>query len=69
MPSAPYPDPVPGGPPRSGHRHTTHCYWDVLACGWSCPPAGPAPVAAPTVGTAGTLDAAQPAGPLAVAPV
>jgi hypothetical protein len=38
MSSAPLSAPVPGGRPRSGHRHTTRCYWDVRACGWHCPP-------------------------------
>jgi hypothetical protein len=48
MPSAPHPVPaVPGGRRRSGHSHTTRCYWDVQVCGWHCPPpADPVPPAA-----------------------
>ncbi|MCE3549896.1 hypothetical protein LWC33_00320 [Pseudonocardia sp. RS11V-5] len=51
MPSAPHSAPAPGGGSRSGHRHTTRCYWDVGVCSWYCPP----PVAEPVV------DAVEPA--------
>jgi hypothetical protein len=69
MPSAPHSAPLPGGgPPRRGHRHTTSCYWDVLACGWYCPPTGGAPVAAPSAVDA--VGAPEPAAPVAgAAPV
>ncbi|MCE0762882.1 hypothetical protein LWC35_08140 [Pseudonocardia kujensis] len=57
MPSAPHSAPAPGGGPRSGHRHTTRCYWDVQGCGWHCP----RPAAGPAAPSA--LDAVEPAAP------
>jgi hypothetical protein len=55
MPSAPHSASAPGGRPRSGHRHTTRCYWDVQSCGWHCAPAAE-PVPPPPA-----VDAVEPA--------
>jgi hypothetical protein len=37
---------VPGVPdPRSTHRHTSRCYWDLTECSWVCRSAVTAPLA------------------------